>query len=145
MPGRTPRAPLPGSRFLSEVTAEKVRAYRLLNRLKQGDVAKGMRELRHDTWTQQTVSEVEQARRNLTIDELVGLSILLEVPMDALVDPTPVGGGDPPSLDVGWPVAMPPDMVRHWNHGAKIFVTVEKGKAQFTAAGRLAPKEVEDS
>jgi hypothetical protein len=48
-PGRAGREPLPGSRFLSDAIAEKVRAYRLLRRMKQDDVADGMRGLRHHT------------------------------------------------------------------------------------------------
>src|SRR4029450_10632072 len=55
-PGRAGREPLEGSRFLSDTVAEKVRAYRLLRRLKQDDVADGMRRLRHHTWTRQSVS-----------------------------------------------------------------------------------------
>jgi hypothetical protein len=47
---RAGREPLPGSRFLSDAVAEKVRGYRLLGWMKQDDVAEKMRELRHP-WT----------------------------------------------------------------------------------------------
>jgi transcriptional regulator with XRE-family HTH domain len=144
-PGRGGRDPLPGSRFLSDAVAEKVRGYRLLRRLKQDDVADGMRGLRHHTWTRQTVSDVERVQRNLTVDELVGLSIVLELSLNELLDPVPVGGGPPPALDVGLPVAIPPDMVRHWSAGASLFLDKEAGsdKARITAVGHLADQEEE--
>jgi transcriptional regulator with XRE-family HTH domain len=149
MPEPAGREPLPGSRLLSGVVAEKVRAYRLLRRITQDDLAAGMRELRHP-WVQQTVSEVEQCHRHLTVDEVVGLSIVLEVSMSELTDPTPVEGGEPPALDVGWPVPMPPSMVRQWAQGAKVFAQSEVGPdgttgVRFTAVGRLAPEEVGES
>jgi transcriptional regulator with XRE-family HTH domain len=144
MPEPKGRKPLPGSRFLSDVVAEKVRAYRLLRRMTQDDLAAGMRELRHRTWVRATVSEVERGRRNVTIDELVGLSSVLEVAMFELADPTPLEGGEPPALDIGWPEPMPPSMVREWAHGAKVFASSEEGpdgkpRVRFTAVGRLAP------
>jgi transcriptional regulator with XRE-family HTH domain len=141
-PGRGGREPLPGSRFLSDAVAEKVRGYRLLRRLKQDDVADGMRKLRH-TWTRQTVSDVERLQRNLTVDELVGLSIVLELTVNELLDPVPVGGGPPPALDIGLPFAIPPDMVRHWSGGASLFFDKEAGsdKVRVTAVGHLAAEE----
>jgi transcriptional regulator with XRE-family HTH domain len=142
-PGRAGREPLPGSRFLSDAVAEKVRGYRLLRRMKQDDVADGMRNLRHHTWTRQTVSDVERVQRNLTVDELVGLSIVLDLSLNELLDPVPVGGGPPPALDVGLPVAIPPDMVREWSAGAPLFFDKEAGsdKVRVTAVGRLAEEE----
>jgi transcriptional regulator with XRE-family HTH domain len=142
-PGRAGRKPLPGSRFLSDAIAEKVRAYRLLRRMKQEDVAEKMRKLRHHTWTRQTVSDIERLQRNLTVDELVGLSIVFELSLNELLDPVPVGGGPPPALDIGLPVPIPPDAVRHWSAGASIFLTKEagSGKVRITAVGRLAAEE----
>src|SRR5512132_3373181 len=142
-PGRAGREPLPGSRFLSDAVAEKVRGYRLLRRLKQDDVADGMRKLRHHTWTRQTVSDVERVQRNLTVDELVGLSIVFGLSLNELLDPVPVGGGPPPALDIGLPVAIPPDMVRRWSAGASLFLDKEagSGKVRITAVGGLAEEE----
>jgi transcriptional regulator with XRE-family HTH domain len=124
-----------------------VRGYRLLRRLKQDDVADGMRKLRHHTWTRQTVSDVERVQRNLTVDELVGLSIVLELSLNELLDLVPVGGGSPPALDVGLPVPVPPDIVRHWSAGASIFLTSEirdgKPEVRVTAVGHLADQEEE--
>jgi transcriptional regulator with XRE-family HTH domain len=134
---------LPGSRFLSDAIAEKVRAYRLLRRMKQDDVADRMRELRHHTWTRQTVSDVERVQRNLTVDELVGLSIVFELTLNELLDPVPVDGGPPPALDIGLPVPIPSNIVRDWSAGASIFLTKEagSGKVRITAVGRLAAEE----
>ena len=146
MPASTPRRagrePLPGSRFLSDAIAEKVRAYRLLRRLKQDDVAEKMRELRHP-WTQATVSQVERGQRNLTVDELVGLSIVYGLSLNELLDPVPVDGGPPPTLDIGLPFALPPETVRRWSAGASLFFNKEAGsnKVQITAVGGLAEEE----
>ena len=146
-PGRGGRKPLEGSRFLSDAVAEKVRAYRLLRRLKQDDVADRMRELRHHTWARQTVSDVERVQRHLTVDELVGLSIVLELSLNELLDPVPVGGGPPPALDVGLPVPIPPDIVRQWSAGANIFLNSEirddKPVVRVTAVGYLVDQEEE--
>jgi transcriptional regulator with XRE-family HTH domain len=146
-PGRGGREPLPGSRFLSDAVAEKVRGYRLLRRMKQDKVAEDMRKLRHHTWTRQTVSDVERVQRNLTVDELVGLSIVLGLSLNELLDPVPVGGGPPPTLDVGLPVPLPPDIVRHWSTGASLFLDSEmrdgKPVMRITAVGHLADQEEE--
>ena len=55
----------------------------------------------------------------------------------------PVGGGPAPALDIGLPVAIPPDMVRHWSAGATIFLNKETGTARVrvTAVGHLAEEE----
>jgi transcriptional regulator with XRE-family HTH domain len=146
-PGRGGREPLPGSRFLSDAVAEKVRAYRLLRRLKQDDVADRMRELRHHTWTRQTVSDVERVQRHLTVDELLGLSIVLDQSLNELLDPVPVGGGPAAPLDVGLPVPIPPDIVPHWSAGANIFFDSEirdgKPGVRVTAVGHLADQKEE--
>ena len=142
-PGRGGREPLEGSRFLSDAIADKVRAYRVLRRLKQDDVADRMRGLRHQTWTRQTVSDVERVRRNLTVDELVGLSFVFGVSLNDLLDPVPIDGGPPPALDIGLPVAIPPDLVRRWSAGASLFLDKEagSGKVRITAVGGLAEEE----
>jgi transcriptional regulator with XRE-family HTH domain len=142
MPEPAGREPLPGSRFLSDAVAEKVRGYRLLRRLKQDDVAEEMRKLRHP-WTQATVSQIERGQRNLTVDELVGLSMVFGLSLNELLDPVPVDGGPPPALDIGLPVAIPPDMVRHWSAGASLLLEKEagSGKVRIAAVGHLAVKE----
>ena len=145
-PRRAGRQPQPGSVFLSDVVADKARAYRLLRRLEQADVAEGMVRLGHP-WTQATVSQVERGQRNVTIDELMGLSMLFGIPLAKLTDPTPLDGSDPPALDVGLPVPIPPRIVRQWANGAvSIFMESEAGpdgtpRLRFTAVGSLAAEE----
>jgi transcriptional regulator with XRE-family HTH domain len=145
-PRRAGREPLEGSRFLSDVLADKVRAYRLLRRLKQDDLAEGMQGLRHTTWSRQTVGDVERGRRNLTVDELAGLSLLLQVPLFKLLDPEPLEGGQPMALDVGAQVPIPPDQARDWIYGRSIvlFRTVvgANGKRRVQAVAIASAEEV---
>jgi transcriptional regulator with XRE-family HTH domain len=105
-----------------------------------------MRKLRHP-WTQATVSQVERGQRNLTVDELVGLSIVFGLSLNELLDPVPVGGGPPPALDIGLPVPLPPDIVRRWSTGASIFLDPEirdgKPGIRVTAVGRWDDQEEE--
>ncbi len=122
-PRRAGREPLEGSRFLSDVLADNVRAYRLLRRFKQDEVADGMQGLRHTTWSRQTVSDIERGLRNLSTDELAGLSLLLQVPLFKLLDPEPLEGGQSSALDVGAQAPIPPDQVRDWIYGRATVVT----------------------
>ncbi len=147
-PRRAGREPLEGSRFLSDVLADKVRAYRLLRRLKQDEVADGMQSLRHTTWSRQTVSDVERGLRNLTIDELAGLSLLLQVPLFMLLDPEPLEGGHLPAIDVGAQSPIPPDLARDWLHG-RVTVLVSKvvgpdGKPHVRAVAAYAARRPAD-
>jgi hypothetical protein len=68
---------------------------------------------------------------------------VLGLSLNELLDPVPVGGGPPPALDVGLPVALPPDMVRHWSTGGSLLLAKEAGsdKVRITAVGRLATEE----
>ncbi len=118
-PGRDRRAPQAGSRFLSDVLADNIRAVRAQRRLKQEDVAEGMRKLGHP-WTRQTVGEVEQGRRNVTVDELLALGLVLEAAPFDLLNPIPIGGGPPqdaPPIDVGTKVPLPARWAREWLYG----------------------------
>jgi transcriptional regulator with XRE-family HTH domain len=152
MPEPAGREPLPGSRFLSDVVAEKVRAYRTgVRHMTQDDLADGMRQHRHRTWVRATVSEVERGRRNVTIDEMASLAIVLEVPLVTLLDPVPLGGGPAEPLDVGLPTPIPARMAHQWASGkASLYVTTEKGasgepETRVALAGWLAPEEVLES
>ncbi len=142
-PRRAGREPLKGSHFLSDVLADKLRASRLLRRLKQDDIADGMRDLRHTTWSRQTVSDVERGLRNLTVDELAGLSLLLQVPLFKLLDPEPLEGGQPPALDVGAQVPIPSDQARDWVHGRVIVLlrdmVGDDGESHVRAVAIMAP------
>jgi transcriptional regulator with XRE-family HTH domain len=74
MPVPTPAAageqPPHGSTTIPEVLGANIRAYRLLKELEQEDLAARMR-LHAHPWRRATVSEVERARRNVTVPELV--------------------------------------------------------------------------
>jgi transcriptional regulator with XRE-family HTH domain len=130
---------------IGQVVADNIRAHRLLRRLEQEYVAEQMRQLGH-RWSRATVSQVERHRRPVSVDELLGLSIVLDVAMVKLTDPVPLEGGDPPALDIGLPVPMPPRIVRQWAGGSvRIFVSSELGEdgkpgVRFTAVGRLVPE-----
>jgi hypothetical protein len=67
--------------------------------------------------------------------------------LNELLDPVPIGGGPPPTLDVGLPVPLPPEVVRHWSTGASVFLDSEirdgKRVVQITAVGRLVDQEEE--
>jgi transcriptional regulator with XRE-family HTH domain len=84
------RSARPGSRFWSDVLAANIRVLRLSCGLEQSDVAERMTFLGH-RWTQQTISEVERGRRNVTVDELLGLALILDATTDELLDPTSRG------------------------------------------------------
>jgi transcriptional regulator with XRE-family HTH domain len=101
---------------MSDVLADKVRAYRLLRRLEQADVAEGMNKLRHH-WKAATVSEVERGQRNVTVDELLALGLVLETAPFALLDPVPITGGLGPDLDVGTATPLPTIWARRWLRG----------------------------
>jgi transcriptional regulator with XRE-family HTH domain len=75
-----------GAKFLSEALAENARQLRSLRDLSQDDVAERMRALGHQ-WSRQTTSDVERAKRNVTIDELLGLAIVLAASISDLLDP----------------------------------------------------------
>lgn len=105
MPVRTPTAAgedLPkGVVSIPELLAGNVRAYRLLRRLEQDEVAGRMQSLGHG-WRRATVSEIERSRRNVTVSELVGLAMALNVTVAELLDSRGPGGRAGPR--VGLPV-----------------------------------------
>jgi transcriptional regulator with XRE-family HTH domain len=119
-PKRAGRTPKPGSRFISEVVADNLRAFRLLRRMNQNELAGAMRELGHQTWSRATVSEIERYGRSVTIEELVSAAVLLRIPPGRMLDPfmLPRGGGDWLSdIDFGGPVGIPAGLVAHWAAG----------------------------
>lgn len=67
--------------------AAKIRAYRVLRRLDQADLAQRMGSL-GIPWRQATVSEIERegGGRNVTITEMLGLALALDVTIEQLVD-----------------------------------------------------------
>lgn len=102
MPASTPEAAghtaPDDAMFVTQVVAESLRAYRHLRRLDQERVAGRMRWLGH-VWQRNTVSEVERARRNVTLQEAVGLCLVLSVSLGELMDPRgPAGRGPSPRV-----------------------------------------------
>lgn len=94
MPARTStaREDLPeGVVTVSVVLGDNIRAYRLLKKMKQEDLAEAMRGYLHP-WRRTTVSEVERAHRNVTIVELLTLVLILRVSVEELLDPAGPGG-----------------------------------------------------
>lgn len=119
-PKREGREPLPGSRFLTDVVAENVRVLRSLRQFSQSTLAAIMAYLGHD-WSRATVSDVERAERNVTMDELLALALALGATIPDLLDPAGVDGRGTNALDYGRTVAMPSRTARHVLHGRVVF------------------------
>jgi transcriptional regulator with XRE-family HTH domain len=94
--------PMSGMGRPSDALAENLRAYRILRRMTQDQLAARMAELCHG-WGRSTVSAVESKSRNVTVDELFGLAVSVGVTIGELLDPTGPDHRRPLSLDVGLP------------------------------------------
>lgn len=92
----------PGSGRPSDALAENLRAYRMLRRMTQDQLAARMSHLCHG-WGRSTVSAVEGKSRNVTIDELFGLAVSVGVTIGELLDPTGPDHRRQLSLDIGIP------------------------------------------
>lgn len=128
----------------SDALAENLRAYRLLRRMTQDELASRMSHLCHG-WGRSTVSAVESKSRNVTIDELFGLAVSVGVTIGELLDPTGPDHRRPLSLDVGLrdadggnPEPLAPPLARLWaasravvklwhDDGRKVEVEVTEG------------------
>lgn len=84
----------------SEALAANLRAYRMLRRMTQDQLAARMFHLCHG-WGRSTVSAVEGNTRNVTVDELFGLAVSVGVTIGQLLDPTGPDHSRRLSLDVG--------------------------------------------
>jgi transcriptional regulator with XRE-family HTH domain len=125
-PKRSGREPKPGGRFPGQILAENVRTWRGVRRLSQAQLAERMLNLGHP-WSESIVGFVEQNRRNVTVDEYVGLHFALELDdFGALLDPLGVEGdkyrspydkSDAPGLDYGGPKPLPAGYVSRWVRG----------------------------
>lgn len=121
-PRRGGREPREGARFITDVLADNTRAYRLLGRLEQTDVAERMASLGHP-WTRQTVSDVERGRRNLTVDELLGLAMVFGVSIGALLDPMAPDGRGRAALDHATDAEpLPAPTGSTWAHSRSVVV-----------------------
>jgi transcriptional regulator with XRE-family HTH domain len=86
-PKRSTRKPKPGSRFPSQILADNIRTWRGLRGLSQAQLANRMNRLGHG-WSESIVGFVEQNRRNVTVDELIGLAVALNTrELGSLLDP----------------------------------------------------------
>ncbi len=92
--------PVPELGRPSDALAENLRAYRILRRMTQDQLAARMSHLCHG-WGRSTVSAIESKSRNVTIDELFGLAVSVGVTIGELLDPTGPDHRRPLSLDVG--------------------------------------------
>ncbi len=103
MPVAPKKAP-EGSRYLSQIVGERAREARtVMRKVSQEDVAERMETLGH-SWFRQTVAKVENAKRNLTVDELVSLAAALQTTVAFLVSPSsPLSPNNAQPLDVGGP------------------------------------------
>jgi transcriptional regulator with XRE-family HTH domain len=136
-PKRAGRTPKPGSRFLSAVIADNVRARRTLRHYSQDELARRMRHLGHDTWVRATVSEVERAGRSVTIDEVAGLCAALGATFPQLLDPAGVERSHDENVDMGASWVMSPDQARVWLVGRVVYALLadEQGQLGDIAAG----------
>jgi transcriptional regulator with XRE-family HTH domain len=133
-PERAGRAARPGSRFLSDTLAANVRAFRARRRFNQEDLAERMGWLGH-RWIRVTVSQVERGRRNLTVDELLGLALVLDATPEELLDPMGVDGDDWRALDYG-PAAIPPERAREWLRSEVRIGMLDDGRFRIAPATR---------
>jgi transcriptional regulator with XRE-family HTH domain len=124
MPAPTPRRggrEVPANldaEFVEDVLARNVRAYRLLRNLEQLDVAYRISVVAGHRWTPATVSEIERGRRNVTVPELLALTVVLGTTVELLLDPRGPERRKGPALYVGGPaphtgdtLAIEPDNV----------------------------------
>ena len=81
------REPHNGSRYLSQIVGQRVRDVRLHREVSQDELADRMVDLGHATWYGPTVGQVEKAKRNLTVDELISLAAAFETTLAYLMSP----------------------------------------------------------
>ena len=85
-PRRAGRQAPEGTAFVGDVLAANLRAYRVLHGLQQVHVADRMSFFGHG-WSRSTVAQVERGQRNVTVPELVSLTLAIGVPGERLLDP----------------------------------------------------------
>lgn len=84
-PDRAGIEPPEGALFPSQILARNLGGIRRLGGYRQELVAERMNFLGHP-WTRQTVGEVEQNRRNVTVDELLSLALVFGITVARLLD-----------------------------------------------------------
>lgn len=73
----------------ADVIVRNLRAQRARMKLGQADVVERMRALGFTNWHRQTLSRIEQGQRKLLAEEILGLSLALEIEMANLLLPVP--------------------------------------------------------
>lgn len=125
----------------SDALAANLRAYRLLRQLTQDGLAAQMFQLGHG-WGRSTVSAVEGRTRNVTVDELFGLTLCLGLTVGQLLDPAGPDRSRRMSLDVGLrdsgtgrPEPVEPALARRWaSSQAVIRLTEDDGQLEIAVA-----------
>jgi transcriptional regulator with XRE-family HTH domain len=97
--------PPKGALYPTQILARNLAAVRRLRGWRQDFVAERMMYLGHP-WTQQTVSEVERRRRNVTLDELFSLALVFDIAVARLLDARPGRLLFPDAREQGQKVAL---------------------------------------
>lgn len=125
----------------SDALAANLRAYRLLRQLTQDGLAAQMFQLGHG-WGRSTVSAVEGRTRNVTVDELFGLTLCLGLTVGQLLDPAGPDRSRRMSLDVGLrdsgtgrPEPVEPALARLWASSQAVIRLAEDPSGEFEVAG----------
>jgi len=100
----------------AEIVATNVRAYRRVRDLSQKQLAAKMTALGYD-WSDGIVGFIERGDRNLAVDELLALALVLGVSLPSILDPTGIDGTGTRRLDVGTADPMPAEVARAWLRG----------------------------
>jgi transcriptional regulator with XRE-family HTH domain len=93
---------------------------RVLKGLSQEDLAGLMRDLGHTAWAGPTVSQVENGRRSLSLDEFLGLALTLRVAIPELLDVRGVDGRQSEPADLGHVAPLEGAIVNEWAHGRAV-------------------------
>jgi transcriptional regulator with XRE-family HTH domain len=118
--------PAPQSRFLSQILAKNIKDRRSERKLSQSVLAERMVSVGHGKWTRATVTEIERENRSVSVDELLGLALVLGVPIGELLDPTGIDGQGREGLDytLGAAPPMRVEAAREWVRGRlRIWIT----------------------
>jgi transcriptional regulator with XRE-family HTH domain len=126
----------------SQAVARNVRAYRLINRMTQADLAEIMDRFGLG-WSAGTVGFVERGQRAVTVDEYVGITLCFGLVVGDLFDPTGPLGTDDVSLDLpgaqgdGFREILPP-RAHNWARG--VIRIREVGDSEY-GIRRVRPEE----
>jgi transcriptional regulator with XRE-family HTH domain len=122
-----------------EVLATNVRAYRLVRKLTQAELADRMSLLGHG-WHAGTVGFAERNERTISAGELFGLAIALEAGVLDLLDPTGIDGRQTKPVDYARgqlphnvESTLPAILVKHWLRGA-VELHFRRGPGSFTVS-----------